>query len=253
MKRRTAFFTLLFFLLSNFFVYAAIWEDIPALPQAQRVKQEEGLFNNNPLQTTVYTTLATPQETIEFYKTKLTNFGWELESELNQQGIEVLMFSKEDKFLNIMLQNILDKNFITIAQSIKPEELTEEKQGEAPSEIPSSDSAGRDLRFVPRYPDAVRISNAESENGKKVSLAYYTKDPVEDVVDFYLKNMGNYYWSLENELDFQNLPGALTGKLNVDIKGRSLVFKSPSASCIISITEEPQNNTTVIGVNYSEN
>ena len=92
----------------------------------------------------------------------------------------------------------------------------------------------------------------ERESGKKISLAYYSQDSVEAITDYYLLNMGNYYWKLENEVDFQNLPEKLAKTLNTDIKGKSLVFKSPSASCIISVTEDPQNKGTVIGVNYNE-
>ncbi|MDD5166993.1 MAG: hypothetical protein PHQ57_06375 [Candidatus Omnitrophica bacterium] len=275
-------------LYSLFFISTAgatIWEDIPALPQAQRIKQEEIMVNNSPAQTTIYSTLATPQEIVEFYKTKLINFGWKLEGQTSQQGIEVLMLSKGDKLLNIMLQNILGKNFITLAQSIKPEGLVKQKsscpecekleaeikkkletskefdikemkipEGSMPKIdiLPKEDAPGKDLQFIPRYPGAVRVNNVERNNGKKTTLAYYTKASVGDVLDFYRQNMSNNYWNLEKEIDFQNLPEALTKGINIDIKGKSLVFKSQVASCIITVTEEPQNKTTIIGVNYNE-
>jgi len=253
---------------------AAVWENIPAFPQAERIRQEETLVNNSPARTTVYSTLASPEEIVKFYKTKLINFGWKLETEANQQGIEMLMFSKGDKFLNIMLQSILGKNFITLAQSINPKELLKQKppcpecekkqeelnKGIEPARdliskdenFSKKDTPGRDLQFVPRYPGAVRASAMERENGKKVNLSYYSQSSVEDVVNFYRQNMGNYYWQLDNQIDFQNLPEGLAEKIPVNINGQSLVFKSSSASCIISITEEPQSKGTIIGVNYNE-
>lgn len=271
---------------------AAVWENIPALPQAQKLKQEEALINNSPAQTSIYTTLAASDEIIEFYKTKLTNFGWKLGSEMNQQGVNLIVFSKADKILTIMIQNMLEKNFITVTQSMVPKKdlkeaqpcpecekhkeelkkklgLSEESMGKiinVPEDVialrtpkakemtlPKEDTPGRDLQFVPRYPQAVRVNDMEREKGKKVSLAYYTKDSAESVISFYRQNMGNYYWQLENEVDLQNLPQGLSEKINVAITGKSLVFKSPTASCIISITEDPQNNQgTIIGVNYNE-
>lgn len=265
---------------------AAVWENVPALPQAQKVKQEETLINNNPVQTTIYTTATESKEIAEFYKTKLTNFGWKLETETAQQGVNLMAFSKQNKILNIMVQNIIGKNFISIAQSIAPKEVPKEtpcpecqktkkdlieklklklskgeeiKEDDLPKDLfpkepilPDEDSPGRDLQFIPRYPGAIRTNSVEKEGGKKVSLTYFAKDSVEKVVNFYRQNMGNYYWKLDKEVDFQNLPEALSEKINVDIIGQSLVFKSPSASCIISITEEPQTKSTIIGVNYNE-
>jgi len=263
---------------------AAVWKNIPALPQAQKIKQEEAAVNNIPVQTTIYTTLTPPQEIAEFYKTKLVGFGWKLGTEANQQGIYVLVFSAEkNEFLNIMVQNILGKNYVTITQSKKPETPTQpcpecnkkmaelkkntdtspeakEKMKEALKEMASKkkssfgeDSAGKDLQFVPRYPGATRVNDIERDNGRKVNLTYYTKDAVENVINFYRQNMGDNYWKLENEVDFQDLPPGLSGKIEVGIKGKSLVFKNPSASCIISITEDPQNDQgTIIGVNYNE-
>jgi hypothetical protein len=240
---------------------AVIWENIPVPPQTETLKREEASVNNIPIQSTVYSSRHPPQEIIEFYKTKLINFGWRLESQISQQGLEQLVFSKENELVNIMLQNILDKNFITVTQSKKwvgslKEKSSclgcEEKLPPTVTDVPSFDTPGKDLQFVPRYPQAVRVNHVERERGKKVILAYYTSESVETVTDFYLQNMGNYYWTLEDEIDFQNLPETLTEEINVDIQGKSLVFKSPIASCIISIIEEPQNKATIIGINYNE-
>lgn len=269
---------------------AEIWENIPAFPQAQKVKQEEILVNNKPVQSTIYSTSVKSEEIIKFYKTKLINFGWNLKSEIKQRGMNSLVFYKEDNVVNLIVQNILERNYITIAQSKTKKESLKKEEAPCPecetrkeelikklgvskesldkgvtitedmmksltpkeTVLPAEDSLGKDLQFVPRYPGGVRVNDVERENGKKVSLAYYTKDPVEQAVDFYRKNMGNYYWTLEKEIDFQDLPEAVSEKIKMNIKGKSLVFKSKSASCIISITEDPQSKSTIIGVNYNE-
>lgn len=242
---------ILCFLVLISFADAAIWENIPAFPQAVKIKQEETLINNNTVQITVYSTTEPIEKAVEFYKSRLTNFGWTLTSQTNQQGINLAVFSKGDGLINILLQNMLGKNFITITQSMVCSEC-EGKREEKAEGVPTSDTPGRDLQFVPRYPKAIRVSETERENGKKVAINYYTKDSVERALDFYRKNMGNYYWKLENEIDFQNLPEKLSEQLNPNIKGKSLVFKNSSSSCIISIIEEPQYKGTIIGVNYNE-
>lgn len=277
---------ILWFLFFAALTDAAVWENIPAFPQAQKVKQEDTLVNNKQIQTTIYTTAASPQEVVAFYRAKLSSFGWKLESEIAQQGINMLVLSKEDKYLNVMVQNIMGKNFLTITQSILSKEPPPKEEKSCPEcekqseelrkklkltsesiledaqiakefspqiDVSSEeDTPGKDLQFVPRYPGAVRVNDIERENGKKVSLTYYSRDSVEAVVDFYRRNMGNYYWNPGDEVDFSDIPEELSEKIKVDIKGKSLVFKSATASCIISITEESQNKGTIIGVNYNE-
>lgn len=239
---------------------AAFWENILAFPQAKRIKQEEVTFNNNPIQVTVYSSTASLEEITEFYKTRLITFGWSFTSEIERQGEKTLIFSKGLNFANITIQPAQENGLLIITQGTlrggsKGEAFCpecEKKQAKDFDEILSSDSPGRDLQFVPRYPEAVRVSNIERENGKKVSLAYFSKDSVEQVADFYQQNMGNYYWKLENEIDFQDLPEEVSEKMNVEIRGKTLVFKSATASCIISIIEERQIKGTIIGVNYNE-
>jgi len=284
--------TILTFIFVSFFALsdAAIWENIPAFPQAQKVKQEEALLDNNPIQSTIYSTLSSPEEIIEFYKTKLANFGWKLKSEKDEQGIKLLNFYKEDKIVSLIVQNMIGKTFITITQSMAQQELPKskapcpecEKQKEELIEkwklpegtkledvnieqikkeallqvqnntVIQEDAPGNDLKFVPRYPGAVRASSFERENGKKVNLSYYSQSSIENVANFYRQNMGNYYWKLEDTIDFQNLPQGISDKVSVNMNGQTLVFKSPTASCIISITEEAQTKGTVIGVTYNE-
>lgn len=252
---------ILCFLLSFSFIEASVWENLPELPQSERIKQEEALVNNSQVQVTVYITLVSPKEAVEYYKTKLNNFGWKLETEAAQQGKNVTIFSKENKFVTISIQNILGKNYVTIAQHEKsasnPQEGSscaecEKKQNEGNLEIPLNDAPGKDLQFVPRYPGAVRVNSIARDNGKKAILTYYVQDSVERSANFYRQNMGNYYWGLESEIDFQDLPEKLAERINTDIKGKNLVFKSASASCIISITEDPQKKGTIIGINYNE-
>jgi len=256
-------------------VQAGLWEGMPTLPSSERIKFEEALINNSPVQVSVYSTDMSLEEAVNFYKDKLSSFGWLLVSGVARDGVNAIAFSKNDKLLNISLRSIQGKNYVTITQSMVPEEMLTEKercsdceqkspdmlkgQPQQPQNTGISDGAsilednpGKDLALVPRYKGAVRANSIERDKGRKVTLTYFTKDPVEKVVDFYRQNMASYYWALENEVDLQKLPKPIAEQVGLSIKGESLVFKSSSASCIINISEEPQGKGTVIGVSYNE-
>lgn len=253
------------FLLTFSLADAAIWENVPALPQAKKLKQEESLINNSPVQSAIYLTEVPAEEIVEFYKTKLINFGWKLESEVENEKTRALLFSKREDYANIMISDFQGKNYITIAQSKIPKE-SDNPEGESvcleckdelkksftwmhPSDIP-----GRDLPIIPRYPEAIRVSSVERENGRKADLSYYTRGSLEDVLSFYRQNMSNESWELEKEMDFQKLSPGLSDALKlVDLKGKSLIFKGSSGKCIISVLENPQEgeDSRIIGIKYN--
>lgn len=247
-----------------------MWENIPVFPRAEIVRQEEALANNTPVQISIYSTSVQPEEVAEFYKTRLANFGWKLEIDTAQQGVAIMNFMKGEKFLSIIQQSINGKNIISVSQRGVPKAPSEEPPcadcqqqppdpGSAaapvqytPGQIsyPKADLPGGDLQFVPRYPGAVRINSLERGSSMKTSLAYYTSDPVDRVVDFYRQNMGTYNWNLEQSVDLKDLPGGIPPEIDQGFTGKTLVFKSSLGSCIISIFHKPKNNVTVIGVNY---
>lgn len=253
------------FLITFSLADAAVWENVPALPQAKKLRQEELLINNSPAQSVIYFTDVSVEEIVEFYKTKLINFGWKLESEVENGKTRALLFSKREDYANIMISDFQGKNYITIAQSKIPKESDNPEEEpvclECKDELKKSfawmhpsDIPGRDLPLIPRYPEAIRVSSVESENGRKADLSYYTRGSLEDVLSFYRQNMSNESWELEKEIDFQKLPPGLSDALKlVDLKGKSLIFKGPIGKCIISVLENPQEgkDSLIIGIKYN--
>jgi hypothetical protein len=253
------------FILTFSLADAAVWENVPSLPQAKKLKQDELLINNSPVQSIIYLTDVSVEEIIEFYKTKLINFGWKLESGVENEKTRVLLFSKREDYANIMISDFQGKNYITIAQSKIPQENDNPEEEPACPECKDelkksfawmhpSDIPGRDLPLIPRYPEAIRVNSMERENGRKADLSYYTRGSLEDVLSFYRRNMGNESWELEKEIDFQKLSPELSDALKlVDLKGKSLIFKGPIGKCIISVLENPQEDedSRIIGIKYN--
>ena len=274
-------------------IQAAVWENLPVFPGAQRFKQEEIDVNGLPAQTAIYTTTSSDQEVADFYQTKMVNFGWKQESQTSQQGIVAMAFSKKDKVATLMYQQIMGRNFITLTQSSMRGEsasgagaagnsncpdcaqsaedfgkklgISSGQEVNKRTELPSAgtgsketdaslleDTPGIDIKTVPRYPGAVRVNSFERGNGKKINIAYLTQASVSDVLAFYANNMETYNWTLDNTVDLQDMPKGLAEQVNVNFKGKSLVFKNDSASCIINVFKEPQGMGTIIGINYNE-
>ena len=261
---RFSIFTALF-LLTFSLADAAIWENIPALPQVKKLQQEEFLINNSPARSAIYLTEVSVEAIVEFYKTKLINFGWKLESEVKNEKARVLLFSKREDYASIMINDFQGKNCITIAQSKIPKEKDNPEEESSCPECKDelkksfggmhpSDAPGRDLPLIPRYPEAIRVSSLERENGRKAYLSYYTRSSLEDVLSFYRQNMGNESWELEKEIDFQDLPSELSEVQKLaNLKGKSLIFKGPRGECIVSVFEHPQEgeSSRIIGIKYS--
>jgi hypothetical protein len=263
---------------------AAVWENIPVFPNAQKVKQENVIIDNKPVYDAIYTTNAPIGEVLEFYKSKMANFGWSMNTESIQADMGIAVFGKGGAATNVTVQSIMGKNFITVVQTQAPElsdnkpcaecdqkmgdelmkQLESVPEGVDPAErlhvepepgagkIPTEDTPGKDLQTVPRYPGATRMNSAERNNGKKAALTYFSTDTVEKIESFYRQNMSTYNWALEKEVNFQDAPREIYDKMGISLTGESLVFKNRFASCIISIFKEPQGKGTIIGVNYDE-
>lgn len=247
---------------------AALWESLPVFSGSERIKQEEVLANNTKAQIAVYSAQASLGEIGEFYKEKLNQYGWQLNSETTQQGVTAMLFAKKDKVVNVMLQSVSGRNFITVTQSHlsgsdvaedadcpdcqQKESAAQGAQDEQPSLFPKEDVPGFDLKTVPRYPGALRINSIERDSGRRASLSYYINDSVEKVLDYYKTNMGIYNWTLDKGINFQGLPAGAPGGEKASMSAQTLVFKNAQGSCIISIFHDTQNNGTVISINYNE-
>ncbi len=281
-------FILFLFLFSIFIplAQALSWKELPEFPRAKLIKQGEISRNNQLGQMSIYSVQAKRSEIIEFYKQELARSGWKLERELAPKEMNVLLFSWEDKLVTIMLQKVLRELYISVLQTqnealpdenncpeckeklkaleeesgtlspqeyqAKAEEIYKEMAAKKKDALLENDSPGEDLEFVPRYPKSIRVSSVKMDGGKKVTLAYLSRDAEDKIEDFYLQFMGVEGWSLDREVDFQNMPEDFLKALKYALpQGKSLVFKGPMGRCMISITTNPGIDAVIIGVRYN--
>lgn len=282
---------ILFLFLFGFFIplaQALSWKELPVFPRVRLIKQGEIFRNNQPGQMFIYSVQAKRSEIIEFYRKELARAGWKIEQELAPKEMNVLLFSWEDQQVAIMLQKISGELFISVLQTqiqdkaspdespcpecqeklkaleeesgtlspqeykAKAEEIYKEMAAKKKDALMNDDSPGEDLKFVPRYPKSVRVSNVKMDGGKKVTLAYLSQDTEDKIADFYLQFMGAEGWSLDRTVDFQDMPEDFLKALKTDPpEGKSLVFKGPMGRCVIIITTNPGIDSVIIGVKYN--
>ena len=259
---------------------AAVWSGIPKPEGAKIIKEEETRVNNQLVYTSIYSLAGGSPNISEFYKAKLPNFGWKLGTETSEKGITLLSFSKKDIVVNILQQRYAGKNLIFVVQASTAKELDreecpecEEKMAEFQKELensadpeeakakltdslkkiyaakqaafPEKDMPGKDLLFVPRYPQSIRIQTIEAEKNQEVRLTYYTRDSLAQVLDFYRQFMKVEYWELVKEVDFQDLaqspelpPEVLKAMQQLKLIGKEFSFKGPRGKCRVTALDQ---------------
>jgi hypothetical protein len=117
----------------------------------------------------------------------------------NEAGGRFLRFQKEDLVVTINLKPLADKTQIVAAKFLQP-------AGTPPPEeikpsvkdglftLPAKDFPGRDLAFIPRPPDSVRLFNNAN------TFIYTTKLPLPEAVRFYQAQMVAKGWQESNQV-----------------------------------------------------
>ena len=230
------------------------WDTIPLPNQTILLKEDEMVMDNQKIKTIHCRSNLPAQDIRNFYLRFLPGLGWNEDCpECNQQGNDNarLTFTRGDNKISIIIiPSPLGKkgeNDVIIAMSKLKEEAQQGEEYQEPE--------GKDLSFIPRYPQSRRISSLEYNASQKAMLTYSSMDDVNKILDFYRQNMAEYDWNLADETNFQALPPEL-GEMQSQIKlrGSALIFKSPRGECIISVFEHPQEgeNSRIIGIKYNE-
>ena len=288
--------SIIFFSLSLISVSpAAVWPNIPKPEGAKIIKEEETRVNNQLAHTSIYSLTGESPDISGFYKVKLPNLGWKLGTETSQKGIILLSFSKKDLVVNILQQRHSGRKLIFVVQASTAKELDQEECPECkeklaefqkelensadPEEakvkladslkkiyaakqaaLPERDMPGKDLLFVPRYPQSVRIQTIEAEKSQEVRLTYYTRDSLAQVLDFYRQFMKVEYWELVKEVDFQELaesaelPREVSQAMQqLKLTGKEFSFKGPRGKCRVTVLDQqvgPAEPIRIINVIY---
>jgi len=156
------------------------------------------------------------EELKEFYKIKLSQFGWKPLEILGNLGDLGGMFGFDTDQLGAITQNSLmltkNKNMLTIvfipegettrySLSIKSMPSLNDVSSQVPG-LPGQDKQkpkGKRETFMPLYPKATEIRYFE-EFGT-VNASYGIDDDAETIATFYRNNMPKYGWQLKQEKD----------------------------------------------------
>jgi hypothetical protein len=108
------------------------------------------------------------------------------------------------------------------------------------SMFPKSDSPGRDLDRIPRFPESIRLNFTVSENN--ISVQYMVRGSnLDDVTEFYKEEMQKIGWNLEREEAIPGMEVPFTSKnIEVVFQGGSwnLSFESDKGeSAYLEISE----------------
>lgn len=251
MLRKGLYFSFFVFILSFASGYA--WEKVSLPRQTTQLKEEEMTLDGQKINYIHCRSSLSQEEIRIFYLRFFPGLGWNKDCpECNQDENDRarLTFTKADtKIAIIIIPSPLGKkgeNDIIIAMSKLKEEAQQGEEYKEPE--------GKDLSFIPRYPQSQRVSSLEYNASQKAMLTYSSMDEVNKILDFYRENMAAHNWNLADETNFQDLPSEL-GEMQTQIKlkGSALIFKGPRGECIVSVFENLQEgeNSRIIGIKYN--
>lgn len=253
MFRKGLYLLCLILIFIHTYAQAQVWDTLPLPGQTALLKEDEMIMNNQKIKTIHCRSSLSQEDIRSFYLRFLPGLGWSEDCPECSQGKKdnaPLSFTKVDTKISIIIIPIpigkKGENDIIIAMSKLKEEA---QKGEGSDEEPE----GKDLSFVPRYPQSKRVSSLEYNASQKAMLTYSSLDGADKILDFYRQNMPDYGWNLLDESDFQDLPAELKEMQGqFKLEGGALIFKGPRGECIVSVSETPQEgeNSRIIGIKY---
>jgi len=253
MFRKWLYFLLFVLIFSYSYAQAQNWDTLPLPNQTILLKEDEMTMDNQKIKSIHCRSSLPAQDIRDFYLRFLPGLGWNDDCpECSRQRNDParLTFTRGENKISIVIIPTPfageGENDIIIAMSKTKKETEGAKEGEEPE--------GKDLSFVPRYPQSRRVSSLEYDASNKAMLSYSSLDAADKILDFYRQNMADYNWNLADETDFQALPPELKEIQNqVQLKGAALIFKGSRGECIVSVFEHLQEgeDSRIIGIKYN--
>ena len=250
-------FGVLFLLIAN---KVLAWEEVTLPSQTTVVKEDELLLNGQARKYLHCRSGLTYAEIKDFFARFLPSVGWQVDcTECSKQKVDIALgFTKGENKLDIIFPNIQSEkgknDFMAVITDIKNEAGLDEsvvKEGE--------DYPGKDIASLPRYPKSQRVASIERVSDKKINLGYQTKDSIDQVLDFYSSNLGEYGWHLVKEINFENINKQVGAFMENQkglriLEGGALVIENSQARCMITVSEHPKEDidSRIIGINYEE-
>lgn len=249
------FLSAIFFLCQILFSASLLYADfIPVHPKSTKIGQQNLTINGVEIQTTRYESEASASDVLKFYSDTLQRSGWKIDYQSEKQIPNLLVLSNDQNErinLDIYPQEFGAKCNIVLTQS--------KGNMEPPDE--NKDAKGKEPAWFIRYPNSIKQSDVEWEQG--MSLVYVTKQKdMEPVIDFYRREFLASGWSLQGEkmINPKNildnsayLPDNISKEQLEAVKTQieeqySLVFLKGSSLLLLSISKAKDRITTT--VNY---
>lgn len=227
---------------------------IPVHPKSVKIDQRNLTINGMETQTTRYESDASVSDVLQFYSDSLQRLGWKINYQSEKQIPNLLVLSNaqnERINLDIYPQESGAKCIIVLTQS--------KGNMEPPDE--NKDSKGKEPLWFIRYPNSIKQSVVEWEEGQTLVYVAKQKD-MGPVIDFYRREFMSSGWSLQGEkraapkniLDNSAfLPDNISKEQLEAVKTQieeqaNLIFLKGSSLLLLSISKAKDRITTT--VNY---
>lgn len=238
--------------------------NIPICSAAKNITVRDMNINGIDIKLIGFVTRKTVKKVINFYRHRLVLQGWkDLSSSLSDfpkealplynrnnrtmlsgSNFAILFFSKEDKYVFVVIQQRPTHRMTEVLISIADSQII--NAFGFPLTSGYSDAPGEDLEEVPRYPQSRRLLSRinETEQSRVTTLIYKSRSGVGSHYKFYRSAMKARGWQLS----------PLFERVNEESPGGSkiLFFEKPGKGCLISIQRDRKTAYTMTLIKYEE-
>lgn len=223
---------------------------IPLPPDTIELRKEEELVINGVKARLRYFQTGTPPDEVrDFYRARLPLEGWRFDQEYDYLG--VIAFTRgDDGYLYVGAKDLMQKGTtefivcrsesqVLICAGFGHIDLSKAK--EAP---------GKDVEAIPRYPGSMRRFGMKTGSGG--IYLYETAGGIEEVIDFYRREVAGAGWGKPYEFKAEQLRAELVEDFPelADAEGSALLFDSKEGVMSVNIFPNPHTGSTFISINY---
>jgi hypothetical protein len=203
-----AFFISVFFLAGVSAAKEAESFSVPPPPEGKLMDTHNMRMGGVDISSFLYISSRDAGDIIDYYKGFFEGKEFEVVLDKVSAGRKLVRFNKEGLIVNISVAPQGDETQVVVAhyslpQGASPLDEPKPTWQEAISMLPKEDSPGKDLPFIPRPPESVRVLSVDYKNS--ADLSYISSKPPEEVREFYENQMSSRGWESERELDTEGV------------------------------------------------
>lgn len=225
---------------------------VPILPSAKDLWGGSQIveINGIPTKTLCFSSDTPLSQILDFYKTELPKYGWQLG--MRWEGLYAEYFTKADNFLyvagsgTIRGYDLAMTKFVVVLSKRELHLCATINLLLGPN---FKEMDGKDLSFIPRYPGSVRALSIVRED-KEAFFVYAAREDAYKIADFYRKNLASSGWRISKKF---SVPRSC---IQTSFSATALLFErdnKDSLSIYISYCTQSQANIIIISYNYAFN